>query len=98
MKIAWINALARPAGGAERYVRDTAKELADRGVRSVLFYDVKATPDPSPSMLAPFEGGFPIVDLGRQLREVAPDVVYVHQIQDGAALRALAASPFPAVR
>ncbi|HYI01100.1 glycosyltransferase family 4 protein [Hyalangium sp.] len=98
MKIAWINELAHPAGGAERYVRDTARELADQGVRSVLFYDVKATPDPSPSMLAPFEGGFPIVDLGRQLRELAPDVVYVHRLHENKALRALAASPFPVVR
>ncbi|WP_309888475.1 glycosyltransferase family 4 protein [Archangium sp.] len=98
MKIAWINELAHPTGGAERYVRDTARELTDRGVHSVLFYDVKATPDPSPSMLAPFEGGFPIVDLGRQLRELAPDVVYVHRLQERAALRALEASPFPVVR
>jgi glycosyltransferase involved in cell wall biosynthesis len=98
MKIAWINELGRPAGGAERYVRDTAKQLAARGARSVLFYDVKATPDPDPSMLASFEGGFPIVDLERQLRELAPDVVYVHQLQDGAALRVLEASPFPVVR
>jgi glycosyltransferase involved in cell wall biosynthesis len=98
MKIAWINELGRPAGGAERYVRDTASELADRGARSVLFYDVKATPDPSPSMLVPFEGGFPIVDLGRQLRELAPEVVYVHQLHERAALRALADSPFPVVR
>jgi glycosyltransferase involved in cell wall biosynthesis len=64
----------------------------------VLFYDVKATPDPDPSMLATFEGGFPIVDLEHQLRELAPDVVYVHQLHDSAALRALAASPFPVVR
>jgi glycosyltransferase involved in cell wall biosynthesis len=98
MRIAWINELARPTGGAERYVRDTARELADRGVRSVLFYDVKATPDPAPSMLAPFEGGFPIVDLGRQLRELAPDVVYVHRLHESTALQALAASPFPVVR
>jgi glycosyltransferase involved in cell wall biosynthesis len=98
MKVAWINELARPTGGAERYVRDTARELADRGVRSVLFYDVKATPDPAPSMLAPFEGGFPIVDLGRQLRELAPDVVYVHRLHERAALRALVDSPFPVAR
>jgi glycosyltransferase involved in cell wall biosynthesis len=98
MKIAWINELAQPSGGAERYVRDTAKELAERGARSVLFYDVRATPDPSPSMLAPFEGAFPMVELERQLRELAPDVVYVHQLHEPAALRALAASPFPVVR
>ncbi len=98
MKIAWINELGRPAGGAERYVRDTAAQLAMRGAHSVLFYDVGATPDPSPSMLAPFEGAFPIVELERQLRELAPDVVYVHQLRDSAALRALEDSPFPVVR
>ena len=98
MRVAWINERARPEGGAERYVRDMARALADRGARSVLLYDVKATPDPAPSMLAPFEGAFPIVELGRQLRELAPDVVYVHQLHDPEALRALAASPFPVVR
>jgi glycosyltransferase involved in cell wall biosynthesis len=98
MRIVWINELAQPAGGAERYVRDTAQELASQGVRSVLLYDVKATPNPSPSMLAPFEGAFPIVDLARQLRELAPDVVYVHRLHEDKALRALAASPFPVVR
>ncbi|WP_224242672.1 glycosyltransferase family 4 protein [Hyalangium gracile] len=98
MRIAWINEFARPTGGAERYVRDTARELAGQGVRSVLLYDVNATPDPAPSMLTPFEGAFPIVDLGRQLRELAPDVVYVHRLHEHKALEALAASPFPVIR
>lgn len=98
LKIAWINELALPTGGAERYVRETAQELAERGVRSFLFYDVKASPVPSPVMLAPFEGGFPIIDLERQLRALAPDVVYVHRLGGLAAPRALSALPFPVVR
>jgi glycosyltransferase involved in cell wall biosynthesis len=98
LRIAWINESANPIGGAERYVRETAQLLAERGVRSVLLYDVKASPNPSPEMLAPFEGAFPIVDLGRQLRELAPDGVYAHRLGDGEASRVLAASPFPVVR
>lgn len=97
LTIAWLNESAQPVGGAERYVRETARELAGQGVRSFLFYDVGASPDPSPVMLEPFEGAFPIVDLPRQLRELAPDVVYVHQLGvEGT--RALHESPAPVVR
>ncbi|MFY0580625.1 glycosyltransferase family 4 protein [Cystobacter fuscus] len=97
LTVAWINESARPVGGAERYVRETARELAQHGVRSFLFYDVGASPDPSPVMLEPFEGAFPIVDLARQLRELAPDVVYVHQLGvEGT--RALRDSPAPVMR
>jgi glycosyltransferase involved in cell wall biosynthesis len=97
LTIAWLNESAQPVGGAERYVRETARELASHGVRSFLFYDVGTSPDPAPVMLEPFEGAFPIVDLARQLRELAPDVVYVHRLgMEGA--RALRASPAPVVR
>ncbi|RKH70118.1 hypothetical protein D7W81_09970, partial [Corallococcus aberystwythensis] len=85
-------------GGAERYVRETARELGARGVESLLFYDVNVTPDPHPVMQAPFGGVFPIVDLARQLRELAPDVVYVHQLASLSAQRALLDSPAPVVR
>lgn len=98
LKIAWINELALPTGGAERYIRDTAQELAERGVRSFLFYDVKASPIPSPAMLAPFEGGFPIIDLERQLRALAPDVVYVHRLGGIATPQVLSELPFPVMR
>jgi glycosyltransferase involved in cell wall biosynthesis len=97
LTIAWVNESAQPVGGAERYIRETARELAGHGVRSFLFYDVGASPDPSPVMLEPFEGAFPIVDLARQLRELAPDVVYVHQLGvEGT--RALKDSPAPVAR
>ncbi|HLL85655.1 MAG TPA: glycosyltransferase, partial [Longimicrobium sp.] len=98
LKIAWINESALPSGGAERYVRETARELSALGARSVLLYDVAVSPDPSPEMLAPFQGAFPIVDLRGQLRELAPDVVYVHRLSSEAALDALADSPFPVAR
>ena len=97
LSVAWINESARPVGGAERYIRETARELARLGVRSYFFYDVGASPDPSPVMLEPFEGAFPIVDLARQLRELAPDVAYVHQL-GAAGTRALRDSPVPVLR
>ncbi|MCP3137426.1 glycosyltransferase family 4 protein [Pyxidicoccus xibeiensis] len=98
MRIAWLNEGATPIGGAERYVRETARELGVRGVESLLFYDVNVSPDPHPVMQEPFEGVFPIVDLARQLRELAPDVVYVHQLASLTAQRALLDSPAPVVR
>ncbi|NOK18545.1 glycosyltransferase family 4 protein [Corallococcus carmarthensis] len=98
LRVAWLNEGATPVGGAERYVRETARELGGRGVESLLFYDVNVTPDPHPVMQEPFEGVFPIVDLARQLRELAPDVVYVHQLASLTAQRALLDSPAPVVR
>jgi glycosyltransferase involved in cell wall biosynthesis len=98
LRVAWLNECATPVGGAERYVRETARELGERGVESLLLYDVKVSPDPHPVMRAPFEGVFPIVDLARQLRELAPDVVYVHQLASLTAQRALRDSPAPVVR
>ncbi|TNV65759.1 glycosyltransferase family 4 protein, partial [Corallococcus exiguus] len=98
LRVAWLNDAATPVGGAERYVRETARELRGRGVTSLLFYDVNVSPDPHPVMREPFEGIFPIVDLARQLRELAPDVVYVHQLASLNAQRALLDSPAPVVR
>jgi glycosyltransferase involved in cell wall biosynthesis len=96
--VAWLNEGASPLGGAERYVRETARELGERGVESLLLYDVNVSPDPHPVMREPFAGVFPIVDLARQLRELAPDVVYVHQLASLTAQRALRDSPAPVVR
>lgn len=94
--VAWINEGARPDGGAERYVFETAVHLRARGIRSTLLYD-PGSPAPA-SLLEAFDGAFPLLDPTRQLRELAPDVVYAHRLPRGVTEEAIAAAGRPVVR
>jgi glycosyltransferase involved in cell wall biosynthesis len=96
MHIAWINENAWNLGGAERYVRETAAHLRERGVRSTLLYDVKSRVDPG--YLASFAGAYPQVDIARQLRELAPDAIYVHRIAEESEASIIASSGVPTLR
>ena len=77
MRLVWINEHAAPVGGAERYVSETAAGLRRKGVESVLLYAVHG--ELSASYVASFAGAFPAVDLRAQIREIAPDVVYLNR-------------------
>ena len=96
LQVAWINALASPVGGAERYIAATADRLRGEGVRSVLLYE--ASSPVWPEMTAAFDGAFPIVDLPRQLAALGPDVIYAHQLGDPRLVPALAATGLPVLR
>lgn len=78
MRVLFINQKARSAGGAERYVADTAQLLTERGCEPYLLYGVPGRADPDFTGL--FAGAFPMVSLTRQIRDIQPDVVYVHQL------------------
>jgi glycosyltransferase involved in cell wall biosynthesis len=96
MHVVWINALAHGKGGAERYVGETAARLRERGVRSTLLYDAASPVDPR--YIALFDGAYPEVDRPWQLRELAPDAVYVHHLSEGSAVRGLASDHVPVLR
>jgi glycosyltransferase involved in cell wall biosynthesis len=96
VRIAWINELATLTGGAERYVTETAALLAKDGVASTLFYDVRSRIAPEATL--PFDGVFPIVQLAAQLRELQPDVVFVHQVADERVVEDAVRSGLPVVR
>lgn len=96
MHVAWINESASSVGGAERYVRETATHLKKRGFRSTLLYNVKSRVDPD--YVAPFDGAYPEVDLQRQLRELAPDLIYAHRIDEDRTPDILAAAGAPVLR
>ncbi|HJL03809.1 MAG TPA: glycosyltransferase family 4 protein [Polyangiaceae bacterium LLY-WYZ-15_(1-7)] len=87
MHVTWIHDHAAFLGGAESYVFRTAERLRARGVRSTLLYRVDGAFDRR--FLAPFDGAFPQVDVGRQVADLAPDVVYA-QKASGRVLRAAA--------
>src|SRR5690349_10441151 len=96
MLVVWIHEIASRRGGAERYVADTASLLAARGVRSTLLYDVKSRVDPA--IVRAFDGAYPLVDLPRQIAELAPDVIYAHGLGDERIAGELASMPAPVLR
>ncbi len=96
MKILWITKAAAFVGGAERNIADVAPLLVARGARNYLLYDANAPVDPE--FVALFEGAFPLVDSDRQLLEIAPDILYIHQINGKEAANVLANSGIPSVR
>lgn len=96
MKIVWITKSAAFVGGAERHIADVVPLLATRGAVNYLLYDVNAPVDPEFASL--FDCVFPLVDAERQFRELAPDIVYVHQISGKKPTELLAGSGIPSVR
>lgn len=96
MRIVWVNEQANFAGGAERYIADTAAALRHHGVESTLLHGAGATVEIP--FVAAFEGSFPLVDLRAQLRDLQPDVVYVHQLADTKSIEWLTHASYPTVR
>jgi len=80
LHVAWVNETATHAGGAERYIYEAAQLLAERGVRSTLFYEVDG--GMHPNFTDVFEAAFPLVEPRRQLEALNPDAVYVHRLGD----------------
>lgn len=96
MRVLFINQNARFAGGAERYVADTARSLRERGVQVFLLYGVEGWT--APEFTGLFDGAFPMVALERQIREIGPDVVYVHQLDDAMVMNEIRRAGSPVVR
>jgi glycosyltransferase involved in cell wall biosynthesis len=96
MKIIWINDHATFAGGAETYVYQTAKDLAERyHVENILLYSTDSRIDPSYADVFTFTTV--IADLKEQLKLLKPDLVYVHQVADNALLQTLSELDIPVV-
>lgn len=80
MHILWINNKASFGGGAEQYIYNTVKHLNDKGIKSSLLYDPNS--EVESEFLEVFEGSFPLVCAKEQINNIAPDVVYIHQLHD----------------
>lgn len=94
--VTFVTERASLAGGAERYVVEAARGLRERGLRCTLLYDVSSAIEPE--VARAFDGAFPWVEPGEQLRELRPDLLYVHQLAGADRLRALHDSGIPVVR
>ncbi|MCA9602929.1 MAG: glycosyltransferase family 4 protein [Myxococcales bacterium] len=96
MRIVWVNERADFVGGAERYLADAARLCRDRGHESMLLYGVSGWMEPT--FTSVFDAAFPMVDVARQLKELAPDIVFVHQLREVEVTRAIAACGVPTLR
>ena len=96
MRVLFINQNARLAGGAERYVADTARSLREHGVQVFLLYGVEGWT--APEFTGLFDGAFPMVALERQIRDIGPDVVYVHQLDDAMVMNEIRRAGAPVAR
>ena len=85
--VLWINEQASLVGGAEHYIHNTASELKNLNVRSTLLYSVHN--HPSPKFISTFEGVFPMVDMEEQIKEISPDIIFIHQLDDTACLQVI---------
>lgn len=96
MHVLWINDSAAEIGGCERYILETVAHLNQLGVQSSLLYRVDQPI--SPSFTRAFHGAYPTVELAHQIREIAPDLIYIHRLADVASLDILAQCGVPTLR
>ena len=97
MRVLWVNEVVELQGGCERYIRDLAMQLGDRGIDSYLFYDALRPPQ-TREMLQAFSGAFPMVDTARQVAELKPDIIYLHRLDDARDLSPFLNSGVPVAR
>ena len=95
MNILWINEIAEPTGGCERYIADTAKLLKEKGITNSFLYGTNGWTDTD--FLKTFDYSFPMVDLTRQVKEIKPDLIYVHRLS-GKQLEELINADIPIIR
>lgn len=95
-KILWINSSADFTGGCESYIYHTAVYLRELGFHNTLLYDVEGWTEPR--FLKGFEESYPRVELLRQIKEIAPDIIYVHRLSGIEAMTELLQCGIPVVR
>lgn len=96
MHILWINERASFVGGCEFYIFRTVQLLKQKNIRSTLLYNPCF--EAKKEFLDIFEEAFPLVDLEKQLKEIHPDLIYVHQLYDDLQFDILASIGKPTIR
>ncbi|MDP8210914.1 MAG: glycosyltransferase family 4 protein [Candidatus Stygibacter australis] len=96
IKILWINSRADFTGGCESYIYHTARQLSKTGYSNTLIYDVDGWTEPV--FTNAFDAAFPRVVLSRQVKEIDPDIIYVHRLEGKEAIKDLISTGKPVVR
>ena len=96
IKILWINSKADYTGGCESYIYHTARQLSAAGYSNTLIYDVDGWTEPGFTTV--FDAAFPRVVLLRQVKEIDPDIIYVHRLEGKEAIKELIETGKPVIR
>jgi len=94
--VLWINEKADFTGGCEQYVFNTANLLKNYNVKSSILYGISGWTDPV--FIRNFEYAFPIVDIPSQIKEINPDLIYVHTLNERKKMEQLIATGKPVIR
>lgn len=95
MKILWINEKAEFVGGCESFVANTAALLKKNGTENILLYSVEGWTEPR--FVKNFSQSYPIVRPLRQIKEIEPDIIYLHQLTNKKFMREILQSNIPVV-
>ena len=97
MHVLWINEVADFTGGCEHYMLDCVKLLKEKyNVSSTLLYSVDG--ENNVKFLKHFDAAFPMVDLKMQIKEIAPDIVYIQRLDGKKPVLDIIDSKIPALR
>ncbi|MFO7895651.1 MAG: glycosyltransferase family 4 protein [Candidatus Cloacimonadales bacterium] len=97
MHVLWINEVADFTGGCERYMLDCVKLLREKyQVKSTLLYAVAGKNEIK--FLQLFEAAFPMVELKRQIKEIAPDLIYIQRLDGRKPILEILESKIPVLR
>jgi len=96
MRVLWVNEAAEFVGGCEQYIFNTARLLHDHDVQSSLLYDCRQPF--STDFVKPFDQAFPMVDIGAQVADIKPDLVYIHRLSGRRTIDDLRKTGVPAIR
>lgn len=96
MRVLWINQKASLQGGAEQYIYNTVDEMKNFNVDSSLLYD--ANENANDEFLDMFDEAFPMLSPYEQIKNINPDVIYIHQLDDHNMYEQIMQTNVPTVR
>lgn len=77
LRILWLTRTAQFLGGAEHYIAQVAASIEELGFHNSLFYRAGTWIDPT--FVRVFAQSFPLLDFQSQVRDAAPDLIFLHQ-------------------
>ena len=95
--VVWVNEPTELVGGCERYLVNSVRLLRDDGYRSTLLYDGART-SANPILLQAFDASYPMVDIPLHIREIAPELIYLHGISRSEEVQAFIDTGVPTAR
>lgn len=96
MRVLWINKKASLQGGAEQYIYNTVDEMKNFNVNSSLLYD--ANENAHDEFLDMFDEAFPMLSPYEQIKNINPDVIYIHQLDNHEIFEQIMQTNVPTVR